>query len=92
MLQRPKKRICPSVILHICSNILRHPDGVKKGSKPSKTRTSAKANPMLLPSTGNVYFLRAGVLAPSPEPRMALKNSDDGSSTITSLFLLKLAL
>lgn len=37
-----------------------------------------------------VYFLADA--APVPELRMALKKSDDGSSTITSLFLLKLAL
>lgn len=35
------------------------------------------------------YFFGA---APAPEPRMALKKSDEGSTTITSLFLAKLAL
>jgi hypothetical protein len=35
------------------------------------------------------YFFGA---APAPEPRMALKKSDEGSITITSLFLAKLAL
>jgi hypothetical protein len=41
-----------------------------------------------------LYFLAAaGAAAPAEDPRIALKNSDDeGSSTITSLFLLKLAL
>ena len=34
-----------------------------------------------------VYFLEG--VAAGPEPRMALKKSDDGSTTITSLFLLK---
>ena len=38
------------------------------------------------------YFLAGAAPLPEPGPRMALKNSDDGSSTITSLFLLKLAL
>ncbi len=37
------------------------------------------------------YFLAAGA-AVLPLPRMALKKSDDGSNTITSLFLLKLDL
>ena len=46
----------------------------------------------------NSSYRRGGVAcavlpaAPLPEPRMALKKSDDGSSTITSDFLLKLAL
>lgn len=91
MLQSPKKRICPSDILQICSNNRRQPDGDTKGNRPSNTSTSANASQTLLPSTDN-YFLRAGALAPSPEPRMALKKSEEGSSTITSLFLLKLAL
>jgi hypothetical protein len=39
-----------------------------------------------------VYFLAGAAPLPEPGPRMALKKSDDGSSTITSLFLLKLAL
>ena len=48
--------------------------------------------------TLNSSYRRGGVAgavlpaAPPPEPRMALKKSDDGSSTITSDFLLKLAL
>ena len=35
------------------------------------------------------YFFGA---VPAPEPRMALKKSDEGSITMTSLFLAKLAL
>ena len=37
------------------------------------------------------YFLGAAALG-APEPRIVLKNSDDGSITITSLFFEKLAL
>ena len=51
------------------------------------TSTSASANQNV--SLSKPYFF-AGTAAP---PRMALKNSDeDGSTTIRSLFLLKLAL
>lgn len=39
----------------------------------------------------SAYFL-AGAAAPLPEPRMARKKSDEGSTTSTSLFLAKLAL
>ena len=45
------------------------------------------------PNTGtqqSLYFLGAAV--GTPEPRIVLKNSDEGSSNMTSLFLLKLAL
>lgn len=43
-------------------------------------------------SVHRVYFLAVAAPLPEPEPRIALKKSDEGSSTITSLFLLKLAL
>ena len=72
------------------SNIRRQPEGEKNGNIPSITNRHAKASQMVLPSTAERYFL--GGAAPAPEPRMALKKSDEGSSTITSLFLLKLAL
>lgn len=39
-----------------------------------------------------VYFLAGAAPLPEPGPRIALKKSEDGSNTITSLFLLKLAL
>ncbi len=90
MLQSPKNRICPSLIFRICSNILRQPPGETKGSAPSSTSMKASASQRTSPSTMKDYFLPAAGAA--PEPRMALKKSDDGSSTITSLFLLKLAL
>ena len=90
MLQRPKKRIWPLLILSSCSNMWRQPAGERKGSRPSGTSNSASVSQKLLPSTVGYFFPEGTGLA--PELRMALKKSDDGSSTITSLFLLKLAL
>ena len=89
-LQRPKKRTCPSLSRIICANVRFQPLGDKKGIKPSMTKTKASAahNVSLL----KIYFLTAAPAA-DPLPRMALKNSEElGSSTKTSLFLLKLAL
>jgi len=71
------------------SNTRRHTAGDAKGSKPSKISTSARASHMLVPSKA-CYFLGATVVAAAP--RMVLKNSEPVSSTIRSLFLLKLAL
>lgn len=90
MLPRPKKRICPSLILRICSNIRRQPAGDKNGKSPSITSRHARASQIVLLSTPRTYFFDGA--APVPDPRMALKNSDEGSITITSLFLAKLAL
>jgi len=91
MLHRPKKRIWPSLICRICSNMRRQRSGDRKGSRPSMTSTRASAAHSVPAS--KAYFLPAGAAAAAgAPPRMALKNSDeDGSSTITSLFLLKLA-
>ena len=92
MLHRPKKRSCPSLSCSTCVNMRRQPPGDKNGNRPSNTRTRASASQMV--SLAKRYFL-AGLVAGAGAalPRMALKNSDeDGSSTMTSLFLLKLAL
>ncbi len=89
MLLSPKKRIWPSLSDRICSNMRRQPVGEAKGSKPSITSTSASASHRV--SALTLYFFGAAA-EPPPEPLMALKKSDDGSITITSLFLLKLAL
>ncbi len=89
MLQSPKKRIWPSLILSTCSNALRQLVGDRKGSKPSMTSTKASASQMLLSTLRSYFFAGAAV---GPEPRMVLKKSDEGSSTITSDFLLKVAL
>ena len=93
MLQRPKKRIWPLPSCRSCSNIRRHAAGEISGSSPSITNSRASACQKLSPLT-LVYFFAGAValLAEPPELRMALKKSDDGSSTSTSLFRLKLAL
>ncbi len=89
MLQRPKNRSCPSLRCKICSKVRRQPPGEMNGSRPSTTNTRARACQRV--STSKlVYFL--GAAAAAPEPRMALKKSEEGSSTMTSDFLLKLAL
>ena len=90
MLHKPKKRIWPLPKVRICSNIRRQLPGEMKGSRPSMTSIKASAIQKVLPSTP-AYFL-AGAALPEPGPRIALKKSDEGSRTITSLFLLKLAL
>lgn len=83
----PKNRICPSSSVNSFSKRLRHWDGAIMGIKPSKMSIKPTASRRV---SSNVY-LRAGVLP--AEPRMPLKNSElSGSSTITSLLLLKLAL
>ena len=88
MLHRPKKRTWPSPSCRIWVNMRRQPPGESKGSKPSITSTNAKACQIDVPSK-SYFFAGAAV----PMPRIARKKSDDaGSSTITSPFLLKLAL
>jgi len=86
MLHRPKNRICPSCNCKICWNMRRHAPGAMKGRAPSITSTMARAAQKV--SLSKRYFF-AGAAGATP-PRMALKNSDEaGSSTMTSLFLLK---
>jgi len=87
MLHKPKKRICPSLNCRICANIRRQPGGDRKGKRPSITRTRAMASQN--ESLSTPYFFEAA----GTWPRNTLKNSELlGSSTITSLFLEKLAL
>gem|GEM_PF-2674354 len=89
MLKSAKKRICPSPSSSNCANILRHPAGETKGNRPSMTSTRAMASQIVSPL--KIYFL--GVAAGLVPPRNTLKNSDeDGSRTMTSLLLAKLAL
>ena len=93
MLVRPKKRSCPSCIASNFWNMRRQPPGERKGNRPSSTsiKASAAQNRSLLKPRRPYFF--AGAAAPPELPRNALKNSEpDGSTTITSLFLLKLAL
>lgn len=88
MLARPKNLSWPSLSVRIFWNISRQPPGDRKGKRPSNTSIRASAAQRIDQSKD--YFL-AGA-ADAPLPRNVLKNSDpDGSSTITSLFLLKLA-
>lgn len=90
MLASPKKRSCPSCIVSNRSNVRRQPWGESNGNRPSKT--SMRASAAHSRSLSKSYFRPAGAGA-GAEPRNDLKNSDaDGSSTTTSLFLLKLAL
>lgn len=89
MLSSAKNRICPSVSKSSCWNILRQPAGDAKGKTPSMTSTIAMASQSV--SLLKVYFLEGATEL--PPPLNTLKNSDDeGSTTITSLLLLKLAL
>ncbi len=48
MLHKPKKRICPLLILRICSNMPRQPEGEKNGSRPSMTSMQANASQSVL--------------------------------------------
>ena len=83
----PKNRICPSSSFKSFSKRLRHWDGAIMGINPSKMSIKPTESRRV---SSNAYF-RAGVLL--AEPRMPLKNSElPGSSTITSLLLLKLDL
>jgi hypothetical protein len=85
----PKKRICPSLNCAIWLNMRRHPFGDKNGKMPSITSTMARASQMA--SAGTDYFLP--LADAGAEPLKTLKNSEEaGSSTITSVFLEKLAL
>ena len=93
ILHSPKKRICPLLRARIRSNMRRHPEGEIRGSNPSITSSSASACQSVLVSKADYFFTGAADAAELlPDPRMALKKSDEGSTTITSLFLLKLAL
>lgn len=92
MLQSPKKRIWPLLRPRIFSNTRRQAIGETRGSSPSMISSSAKACQSEPLSKATYFFAGAAALLLLFDPRMPLKNSDDGSITITSLFLLKLAL
>ena len=93
MLSRPKKRICPSPNCMTCVKVRRQIEGEMKGISPSMTSTRAQAVQKVSLSNAQArrYFF-ADLSLVAPLPRKALKNSEDWSTTITSLFLLKLAL
>jgi len=96
MLDRPMKRICPSLIFVARSKTLRHIGGLRKGKKPSITSISANApsSSSVKPGAAKAYFFAAGAIGAFDvldEPRIALKKSLPGSTTITSDLLRKLA-
>ena len=93
MLDRPMNRICPSLSCVAFSNTARHFGGLTKGSMPSTTSINANAPTSRSQNddADKAYFLGAGVPAAAPPPRMALKNSLLGSTTITSVLFRKLA-
>ena len=93
MLHSPKNLICPSFSACTCANTRRHITGEANGSRPSRISAKPSPNPRASHSVSlsKLYFF-AGV-AGAALPRNTLKNSDEeGSTTITSPFLLKLAL
>ncbi len=95
MLARPRKRIWPSLICVARSNTRRQLAGLKNGSTPSATSINAKApsSSSHQPPAATDYF-RAGADGAAgalpPAPRMALKKSLPGSTTMTSERLRKL--
>jgi hypothetical protein len=96
MLDRPMNLICPSLILVARSNTPRHIGGLTNGSRPSTTSISANApsSSSAKPGVAKTYFFAAaaaGAFEAPEEPRIALKKSLPGSTTITSDLLRKLA-
>ncbi len=93
MLVRPMKRTWPSDMRVARSNTERHAPGLRKGSRPSKTSISASAPSSRSPmSAQRAAYLRPGAaVAGAAPPRMALKNSLLGSTTMMSLLLRKAA-
>lgn len=95
MLDRPMKRICPSVIRIARSKTARQVAGLTNGSKPSTTSISANApnsrsdRPVSEPTA--YFFAGAAAGAPGPPLRIVWKKSLLGSTTITSDLLRKLA-
>ena len=93
-LSSPKNLSGPSLSLSNCSKVSRQRAGTSKGNSPSMTSTSASACHNELLSKAGADQRRGGLgwAWPAPEPRMARKNSEEGSTTTRSEFLLKLAL
>ena len=95
MLDRPRKRIWPSLMRSALLNTSRHVVGLKNGNKPSNTSTSATAPTSTSTMASRRRAISAAVRRRAARacgvPRIALKNSLDGSTTITSERLRKLA-
>ncbi|TCV87390.1 hypothetical protein EDC63_10559 [Sulfurirhabdus autotrophica] len=79
---KPKKRNCPSDISVILRKLSRHKPGTSEGKTPSSTSKSANAVSKSLEDTNYLPVL--------PGFFKYLKNSEVGSSIITSLLFLKL--
>ncbi len=77
---RPAKRICPSFISVSDLKVSRHSLGARNGRMPSITSMSAKPANSTSVTARQPYFPRPGFFR-------YLKNSELGSSTITSLLL-----
>ena len=95
MLERPMNLICPSLIFVARSNTPRHIGGLRNGSRPSITSINANApsSSSVKPGAAKTYFFAvgaAGAFDAPEEPRIALKKSLPGSTTITSDLLRKL--
>ena len=94
MLDRPMNRICPSLIFVARSNTPRHFGGLRNGRNPSTTNINANApsSSSTKPGSAKAYFFAGaiGALCEMDEPRIALKKSLLGSTTITSDLLRKL--
>ena len=91
MLAKPMKRIWPSVMANMRANTCRQSCGSRKGSSPSMTSIRLKASNRVCDKALAPYLRAAGAGAAAlPEPRMDLKKSLLGSTTITSDLLRKL--
>jgi hypothetical protein len=87
----PKNRICPSLISSKEANMRRQPAGEANGNRPSRMSTKARASHKV----SDIKRARPLCHLPDEETlllRRALKKSEEGSTTITSLLLAKLDL
>lgn len=96
----PKKRTWPSFRPSSWVKVRRHAAGDTNGNRPSMTSTKANATQRLSAVTVQASVAQSGAGGQRHLPlppatallRMALKKSDEGSTTITSDLLAKLAL
>ena len=92
MQKSPRKRSWPSLKRSARSKALRHAVGLKNGRNPSATSIKPSAPSAKSQNPAPTYFFAPGAAgAGAALPRIALKNSLDGSTTMTSLLLRKLA-
>jgi hypothetical protein len=86
----PKKRICPSDMRVMRLNVSRHCFGKKNGMMPSKSSINPSAMVHELFTANPCHFFGLVAAAPGPVLLKYLKNSEFGSTTNTSLRVLKL--